>query len=187
MLTWFKQLVGDSGAGGVAYVQLNSEPTEYDTDRDGIDDGYETAHGFLDPLDPSDAAGDKDFDNLSNLVEYQIGSDPEDWDTDDDTLPDGIENRWGTKPLVWNDITSDDDSDGLTMEDEYRHDSDPTVADSDGDSVDDGTEVDQGGNPNDSSDAGEAPDADELVYLRCIVGDHSGSDSDIYEMAINTK
>ena len=45
-----------------------------DDDGDGIPDDVETEAG-LDPLDPSDAAGDLDGDNHSNLQEFLDGTD----------------------------------------------------------------------------------------------------------------
>lgn len=64
-------------------------------------------------------------------------------------------------------------------------DSNPTAADSDGDLTDDGEEVSQGSNPNDDSDGGNAPHASDLVDLTLTVGDHSQSESEIYEMTVS--
>lgn len=43
-----------------------------DTDGDGMDDAWEVTHG----LNPSvnDAGGDRDGDQISNIVEYQLGT-----------------------------------------------------------------------------------------------------------------
>ncbi|MFN0067703.1 MAG: RCC1 domain-containing protein [Limisphaerales bacterium] len=51
--------------------------TPTDSDRDGIDDVYELGYRpSLDPLSPSDAALDADYDGLTNLEEYRRGTDP---------------------------------------------------------------------------------------------------------------
>ena len=52
-----------------------TNPTNPDTDGDGMPDGWEVEHG-LDPLDPSDADLDNDMDNLSNLEEFANGNGP---------------------------------------------------------------------------------------------------------------
>jgi len=48
-----------------------------DIDVDGMMDGWELAYG-LDPNDPTDAAGDKDSDGLSNLTEFERYGSPTD-------------------------------------------------------------------------------------------------------------
>lgn len=45
-----------------------------DDDNDTIPDAVEIANS-LDPLDATDAGGDRDGDGISNLIEYQTGSD----------------------------------------------------------------------------------------------------------------
>lgn len=51
--------------------------TPTDSDRDGMDDVYELGYRpSLDPLSPSDAALDADYDGLTNLEEYRRGTDP---------------------------------------------------------------------------------------------------------------
>jgi hypothetical protein len=50
---------------------------ERDSDGDGLPDGWETTYG-LNPLNPSDAAGDLDGDGFSNLEEFEAGSNPVD-------------------------------------------------------------------------------------------------------------
>jgi hypothetical protein len=49
----------------------------YDSDRDGLSNGYEQANG-LDPLDGADATLDTDADGWSNWQEYIMGTDPQD-------------------------------------------------------------------------------------------------------------
>lgn len=60
-----------------AYLAQKYGMAEYDSDGDGLSDGYEAAHG-LNPL-VSDSETDHDGDGLTNLQEYQAGSDPGDY------------------------------------------------------------------------------------------------------------
>ena len=95
------------GADGIPNLDDWLDPTNPDTDGDGMPDGWEIQHGF-DPRDPSDAALDADGDGLSNLGEYLFGTLPRVADTDGDFLPDGAEIEFGSDPL-----NPDTDGDGL--------------------------------------------------------------------------
>ena len=54
------------------WPDLRSETSPTDTDRDGMPDTWETAHG-LDLADPEDRNGDRDGDGYTNLEEYLNG------------------------------------------------------------------------------------------------------------------
>jgi hypothetical protein len=58
--------VGDDGYGS---LQEATRPADFDTDADGMPDGWEDAHG-LDPADAADGNGDTDDDGYTNLEEY---------------------------------------------------------------------------------------------------------------------
>ncbi|MEU8813666.1 hypothetical protein [Actinoplanes sp. NPDC048796] len=112
-------------------------PAAKDTDRDGMPDAYEKAHG-LNPR-KKDASGDKDADGLTNLAEFKAGTSADDADTDGDTLPDGYEVGKKLNPKS-NDAKSDPDADGLINKTERMLGLNPRNADSDGDGVKDGDE-----------------------------------------------
>ena len=147
----------DSGAGGG--TDRSIDPTNIDTDQDGMPDGWEiqyrrwigqTFHGgndwSLDPTDPTDANDDADGDGLSNLCEYQ-----------------------------WQQIRLFVLEQGLNTHNETADgaagwvDTDPNLVDSDGDGLPDGWEArytcswsaaQEGLNPLNGSDAGNNPDGD---------------------------
>ncbi|MES1178019.1 MAG: hypothetical protein ABUL62_27095 [Myxococcales bacterium] len=62
-------IVNESLVGGQPMITAVSRPANFDTDRDGMADAWETAHG-LNPGSPSDAAADPDGDGYSNLERY---------------------------------------------------------------------------------------------------------------------
>ncbi len=136
-----------------------------DTDSDGLDDTWETAHGLN--VGVNDAVEDPDSDGLQNIQEFASGTDPKVADTDGDGLNDGAElttaNSDPTNPDTDGDgltdgqevntshtdpADPDSDDDGLTDGDEVntRH-TDPNLADSDGDQFPDAIEIALGSDP----------------------------------------
>jgi hypothetical protein len=114
-----------------------TDPTDGDSDDDGLLDGLE---GVLNPYsnhtNPNDA--DTDDDGLFDLQEILLGSDPREQDTDGDMISDGDEFYvFFTNPNVW-----DSDFDGLgDGEEVYIWHTNPMTDDSDGDMIYDGDEV----------------------------------------------
>jgi hypothetical protein len=125
---------GDGLTNYEEYYVYGTDPTDPDTDVDGMWDGWEV-YFSLNPTNGLDAANDGDTDGLLNLEEFQFstnyfstnffnpatGLDPTVADTDGDELLDGVE------VLV--------------------HLTDPLVADTDGDGMPDGWEVTFGLDP----------------------------------------
>lgn len=125
-------------------IPAGPNPTAWDTDGDGMPDGWEMING-LNPINPSDASGDLDGDGLTNLEEYQHGTDPNNQDTDGDGLTDGDEvNIHGTNPA-----NADTDGDGLDdgVELDPSIGSDPKNADSNGSFLNDGSVYELGLDP----------------------------------------
>ena len=121
------------------HTGIGTNPAKFDTDNDGMDDGWEITYG-LNPL-YDDGALDKDNDELSNLQEYIHHTIPTNPDTDGDRMPDGWEVRYGLDPLSPADAPLDKDGDGLVNVDEYFYHCDPTRIDTDNDGLTDGDEV----------------------------------------------
>ena len=110
--------------------EYNTDPTDPDSDSDGLRDGREVTLG-TDPTDP-----DTDGDGLGDAAEVnEHGTDPTDPDTDDDGLTDGEEiDEYGTDPT-----DPDTDDDGLTDGEEVdEYGTDPLKSDTDGNGLDDG-------------------------------------------------
>jgi hypothetical protein len=95
-----------------------------DTDGDGMPDAWETANG-LDPLNPADAAQDKDGDGLNNLTEYTRGTNPGSNDTDGDGMPDAWEIQYGLDPRDPSDAAKDFNHNGYNNLQEYQRGSVP--------------------------------------------------------------
>lgn len=94
----------DADGDGLAYgleFYINTQPQDWDSDDDGLPDGWEWKYG-LDPLSPNDlngSTGDPDGDLLTNLNEYLWGI-PAGWD--DVSTPTVLDNGvwWnGTVPV----------------------------------------------------------------------------------------
>jgi hypothetical protein len=125
-------------------AEFDLNPTKWDTDDDGMPDGWETAHN-LDPL-LNDCHEDPDDDDVTNCAEYANGIDPHDWDTDDDLMSDGCEVAYNLNPLV-NDADADPDGDNLINIRECDNGTNPHDRDTDGDGMPDGWEADNNTNP----------------------------------------
>lgn len=135
-----------------------TDPTNKDTDGDGMDDGWEVWYQ-LDPLDEQDGKDDPDEDMLMNVGEFTFGTPPRIADVDSDFLLDSGEVGFETDPY-----SPDTDGDGLLDGVEYngwivfiirgvddtqelKVSSDPTRINSDGDLLTDHEEFVLGTNP----------------------------------------
>lgn len=119
---------------GNAVLSSANDPTEPDSDGDGLTDVAETNTYGTDPNNT-----DTDGDGLTDGNEVLVhGTNPDDIDTDGDGLEDGDEvNVYPTDPLK-----PDTDADGLDDGDEiFVHSTDPVQADTDGDGLKDGEEL----------------------------------------------
>lgn len=129
---------------------------------------------------------DHDDDGLTSLLEQTIGSDLADYDSDGDSIPDGWEffNLGVSHVTAQNFPNADADGDGLSDIEEYHWNTDPHNPDSDGDNISDGTEVSNGGFPNNAIDGGIPPTSENSFVINVTAGDHSGSESESYEVNI---
>ncbi|MHA2277558.1 MAG: hypothetical protein ACXAC2_17400, partial [Candidatus Kariarchaeaceae archaeon] len=95
---------------------LRSNPQEYDTDLDGMPDGWEFKRKLR--IAEDDANEDLDGDGLTNLAEYQNRLNPRDpfdafLDQDRDGMSNGYEDFFDLNPLDPSDAMEDADGDGI--------------------------------------------------------------------------
>ena len=115
---------GDGLSDGDEINTHNTDPISNDSDTDGLLDKFEI-DGALDPNDDTGvngATGDPDGDTLDNTGEQAAGTDPQEADTDADGYNDNVENKSGT----WTDLNATG--------------TDPLNQDTDGDGIKDGNE-----------------------------------------------
>jgi hypothetical protein len=128
---WFDQeyFFMDSDLDTISDAQemiIGTDRNSKDTDSDTLPDPWEIEHG-LDPLDHSDAYGDRDSDGVLNKVEYAYNCDPNSPDSDSDSMPDLWEIENGLDPTV-DDALEDPDNDEVTNVEEYGDGTDPQYA-----------------------------------------------------------
>jgi hypothetical protein len=90
----------DDLTSGEELLITHTDPLEWDTDGDGLSDGWEH-HNGLDPIDPfgdNGADGDPDHDGLLNSEEQIAETKPKDADSDNDGITDGSEINQGADP-----------------------------------------------------------------------------------------
>ncbi len=127
-------------------VNSSTDKLKWDTDADGLPDGFE-AYSLVD-LGANPNLPDTDQDGLNDRLEMQLGTNPANADTDGDGLTDYEENcgwqislTYRNQPFtqhVWPyPLQVDSDGDGLTDYQEYLKKTNPRSKDTDGDGVSD--------------------------------------------------
>jgi hypothetical protein len=153
---------GDTDGDGISdalEVLYGMNPSDPDSDHDGLTDGFELFGRFMwgigSPTDPDedddgidDLHDDYDGDGVANVDEFARGTSAFMVDSDFDGLLDGEESGLGTNPLAHDtdgdgvrDADEDADGDGLGIARERSAGTDPTDPDTDHDGVSDGTEI----------------------------------------------
>lgn len=169
------QATGTLGFRVAAAPDVASGTPNFDTDEDGMPNGWELFYGF-DPENPADAGQDFDNDGLSNFEEYSLrqtygaSTSPADRDSDRDGLLDGAE----VKVHLTNPLRADTDGDGLSdkAEVEGTPATNPLKQDTDDDGIADNVELKVGMRP-------EFTDAAPADTYFASVGD-PGNDEDIF-------
>ncbi|UCE38011.1 MAG: PKD domain-containing protein [Thermoplasmata archaeon] len=125
-----------------------TDPLNWDTDFDWVEDGFETTVDGFDPFNDTDAYKDYDNDSWENMYEYrkEYDLDLDDWlnvfdkDDDGDSLSTENETTYGMDPF-FDDRGVDSDLDGILNIDEYYAGLYPWTPDTDEDGLWDGYNI----------------------------------------------
>ena len=144
----------NDGFGDIFELLTGLYDPESDSDRDGLNNGWEVTYNVSFGVDPLSTASvpelnwDFDMDGLSLSEEEESGTNPEDSDTDSDGLNDAWEvtynGAFGVNPLSavsTSDLNSDADGDGLSLSEEEESGTNPEDSDTDSDGLNDAWEV----------------------------------------------
>ena len=134
--------------------KANTNPSQNDTDGDGLTDKWEVAYKGASGVNPlvnvtdTELASDMDDDGLTLTEEFKANTNPAANDTDGDGFTDKWEVTYngasGVNPLVNvtdTELTSDMDDDSLTLTEEFKANTNPSLNDTDGDGLADKWEV----------------------------------------------
>ncbi|TET29312.1 MAG: exo-alpha-sialidase [Candidatus Heimdallarchaeota archaeon] len=156
-------------------IVWGTNPTIFDTDKDGYMDGEEVNGIYASTNPAANATGyvftnptlwDTDGDFISDLTDIAINCNPLDNDTDDDLMSDGYEYYMHLDPLNASDATIDLDGDTLTNYEEFLLWTDPKKTDTDGDKFWDNEELVYGTDPTlYDTDGDGLNDYDEIIIL----------------------
>ncbi len=131
-------------------IAAGTDLNSWDSDFDGLPDGFEVQYGFNPVVDSGESHQDSDGDGLTNFVEWSVGTDPTKADTDGDLVADG-DDEFPFDSNEW----ADTDGDGVgDNADAFPNDA-TEVADNDNDGIGDVADTDD--------DNDQMPDAWELA------------------------
>ena len=153
------------GLTNIAEYAAHTKPHVFDTDDDGLPDGFEEKSIHLDPCHYNDPYADSDGDGMSDLFESIYDFDPDVNDSTADPDEDGLSNAqeaaFGSDPT-----DADIDCDGLNDSAELDYGTDSWNSDSDGDTLPDKWEIDHFYEPTDFDDPDSDTDNDGLSLYR---------------------
>ena len=179
----FLTMVGADADGDGLYpddeTALGTDTNNWDSDGDGMPDGWEAEKACLDPA-VADGDTDSDGDRVWNITEYGDGTDPcSTFDADGDGMPSEWENVFSCTDASVPDSGDDPDGDHVSSLAEFQNGTDPCVFnDRDGDGMPDGYEDPLACLYGNTADAEGDPDGDLLPNIEEFVSGSSPCTAD---------